>query len=68
MSESEIYVALATIAVFGVGGQWIGRRLGFPSLLLLLPAGLLAGDVLGLVDPEELLGDCLLYTSPSPRD
>jgi NhaP-type Na+/H+ or K+/H+ antiporter len=60
VSESEIYIALATIAVFGVGGQWIGRRLGFPSLLLLLPAGLLAGDVLGLVDPEELFGD-LLY-------
>jgi NhaP-type Na+/H+ or K+/H+ antiporter len=59
LSETEILVSIATIAVFGVGAQWIGRRLGFPSLLLLLPAGLLAGDVLGLVEPEKLLGDLL---------
>ncbi|MDH3227720.1 MAG: cation:proton antiporter [Thermoleophilia bacterium] len=59
LSENEIIIALATIAAFGIGCQWIGRRLGFPSLLLLLPAGLLAGDVLGLVEPDKLLGDTL---------
>jgi NhaP-type Na+/H+ or K+/H+ antiporter len=59
LSETEILISIATIAVLGVGAQWIGRRLGFPSLLLLLPAGLLAGDVLGLVEPEKLLGDLL---------
>jgi NhaP-type Na+/H+ or K+/H+ antiporter len=59
LSDTDIYIAIATIAVFGIGGQWIGRRLGFPSLLLLLPLGLLAGDVLGLVEPEKLLGDLL---------
>jgi NhaP-type Na+/H+ or K+/H+ antiporter len=58
LTESEIIVALATIAVFGIGSQWIGRFFGFPSLLLLLPAGLAAG-ALGLVDPEALLGDTL---------
>ncbi|MBG7606128.1 MAG: cation:proton antiporter, partial [Actinobacteria bacterium] len=59
LTENEIYISFATIAVFGIGGQWLGRRLGFPSLLVLLPAGLLAGDVLGLVEPEELFGDLL---------
>jgi NhaP-type Na+/H+ or K+/H+ antiporter len=59
LTEDEIYVAFAAIAIFGIGGQWIGRRFGFPSLLVLLPAGLLAGDVLGLVKPEELFGDLL---------
>ena len=39
LTATEIYVAVATITVFGIGGQWIGRRLGFPSLLLLLPLG-----------------------------
>jgi NhaP-type Na+/H+ or K+/H+ antiporter len=62
LSDTDIYIAIATIAVFGIGGQWIGRRLGFPSLLLLLPLGLLAGDVLGLVEPEKLLGDLLFPT------
>ena len=59
MSENEIIVGLCTIVVFGIGAQWIGRRTGIPSLLLLLPAGLLAGDVFGLVEPEELFGDIL---------
>ncbi len=59
MTDNQIIVGLATILVFGVGAQWIGRRVGFPSLLLLLPAGLLAGGVLGLVQPQELLGDAL---------
>lgn len=59
MSADEATVGLATIVVFGVGCQWIARRIGIPSLLLLLPAGLLAGDVLGLVKPEELFGDLL---------
>jgi NhaP-type Na+/H+ or K+/H+ antiporter len=58
LTENEIIIAFATIAVFGIAAQWIGRFFGFPSLLLLLPAGLAAG-ALGLVDPEALLGDTL---------
>lgn len=60
LTDSEIIVAFGTIALFGIGAQWIGALLGFPSLLLLLPAGLVAGDVLGLVDPDALLGDTLV--------
>ena len=59
LSENEIIIGLSTIIVFGVGAEWIGRRTGIPSLLLLLPAGLLAGDVFGLVEPVELFGDIL---------
>ena len=59
MDESSIVVGLTTIVVLGVGAQWIGRRVGFPSILLLLPAGLIAGDVLGLVQPDELFGESL---------
>ncbi len=58
LTENEIIIAFATIAVFGIGAQWIGRYFGFPSLLVLLPAGLAAG-ALGLVEPEALLGDTL---------
>ena len=59
LSDNQIIVALATIVVLGVGAQWVGRLLGFPSLLLLLPAGLFAGDVTGLVEPEKLFGETL---------
>ena len=59
LTDAEIIVAFGTIAVLGIGAQWVGRLFGFPSLLLLLPAGLLAGDVLGFVDPVGLFGDTL---------
>jgi NhaP-type Na+/H+ or K+/H+ antiporter len=59
MPDDQIIIGLATIVVFGVGAQWIGRRSGIPSLLLLLPAGVLAGAVFGLVNPEDLFGDTL---------
>lgn len=57
MDEASVTVALATIVVFGVGAQWLARRTGLPSIVLLLLAGILAGPVTGLVDPEELFGD-----------
>jgi NhaP-type Na+/H+ or K+/H+ antiporter len=59
LSENEIIIGLSTIIVFGLGAQWLGRRTGIPSLLLLLPAGLLAGDVFDLVEPDKLFGDTL---------
>lgn len=59
MSDNEIIIGLATIVVLGIGAQWLGRRVGIPSVLLLLPAGLLAGDVFELVEPDELFGDLL---------
>ena len=62
LSDREIILGLTTIIVLGVGAQWIARRSGFPSLLLLLPAGLVAGAT-GLVDPEALLGDTLFPLS-----
>ena len=57
-STNDIIVGLATIIVFGIGAQWLARRLDFPSILVLLPLGLAAGE-LGLVDPEKLFGDTL---------
>lgn len=59
MSEQRIILGLATIVVLGIGAQWIAKRRDIPSLLLLLPAGLFAGNVGNLVDPEALFGDTL---------
>jgi NhaP-type Na+/H+ or K+/H+ antiporter len=59
VTDDEIIIGLTTIVVFGIGAQWVGRRAGIPSVLILLPAGLLAGGVLDWVDPEELFGDLL---------
>ncbi|AGN27012.1 hypothetical protein A3206_04810 [Candidatus Methanomassiliicoccus intestinalis] len=58
--ESEIYLGLLAIFVIGIGAQWLGRLLRIPPLLILLPAGLIAGGVFGIVKPEQIFGD-LLY-------
>lgn len=47
LTENEITIGLATILVFGIGAPWVARRTGIPSLLLLVPSGPLAGDILG---------------------
>ena len=59
MDAAEVTIALGTIVVFGVSAQWLGRKTGIPSIVLLLLAGIIAGPVTGLVDPEALLGDTL---------
>ncbi len=58
MSQS-LLIGLATIAVLGVSAQWLAWRVGVPSILLLLLAGLAAGPLFGVLDPDELLGDLL---------
>lgn len=58
-SGTDPLVAVAVIVVLGVGSQWLAGRLGIPSILVLLAAGLLAGPGLDLVDPDALLGDLL---------
>jgi len=55
----EVLVQLAAVAVFGIGAQWLAWRVRLPSILLLLLFGFLLGPVLGIIHPDELLGDAL---------
>lgn len=55
----EALISLAAIVVLGIGAQWLAWRLQFPSILLLLLGGFIAGPVTGLVDPDHLLGETL---------
>ena len=50
---------LATIGVLGVGAQWIAWRLRVPAIVLMLGIGLLAGSLLGVLDPKAALGDLM---------
>jgi NhaP-type Na+/H+ or K+/H+ antiporter len=56
-TEGDLGIALAAVVVLGVGAQLLGSRIKVPSILLLLAGGVLAGPVLHIVEPEELLGD-----------
>lgn len=55
----ELIVGLAAIVILGISAQWLAWRLRLPSILLLLLAGLLAGPVTHLLNPDELLGELL---------
>ncbi len=50
---------LATILFLGISAQLIAWRLGIPSILFLLGFGLLAGPFLGIIQPDQILGDLL---------
>lgn len=50
----ELLAGLLVLAIFC---QWIAWRVKIPAILPLLAAGFLVGPVLGLLNPQELLGD-----------
>jgi len=58
MSEALLY-GLISIVVFGVGAQWLAWRFKLPAILLLLLAGIVAGPLTNLLQPDLLLGDVL---------
>ncbi len=60
MHES-ILTGLVAVAVLGALAQWIGWRLRFPAILLLILFGIAAGpEGLGLVHTDEMFGELLL--------
>jgi NhaP-type Na+/H+ or K+/H+ antiporter len=57
--DSAVGPALAVIVGAGMAAQWLAWRIQIPSILALLVAGILLGPILGVIDPDELLGDSL---------
>lgn len=55
----HIFIAIASIFVFGIGAQWAAWRFNLPAILLLLLSGILAGPVFGFLNPDTLMGDLL---------
>lgn len=58
MSET-ILVNIAAIFLMAIGAQWLAWRIRIPSILILLILGFLAGPILGLLDPDSLMGELL---------
>ncbi len=56
MSTNQILFGLALVLVLAVASQLLARLLGVPALIVLLPAGFLAGVATDDVHPETLLG------------
>ena len=56
MSESEIFVGIGLIVGLAVGCQVVASKLRIPAIILLLPIGFAAGNLITAVDPEKLFG------------
>lgn len=59
MSE-HVIISLGFIVLLGFAAQWISWAIKLPSILFLLLFGLLAGPVLGFINPDKLLGEVLI--------
>jgi CPA1 family monovalent cation:H+ antiporter len=58
MHEMDV-VILCGIAVVGFVCSWLAWRLRLPAILFLLFAGILAGPILGWLEPRAIFGDLL---------
>ncbi len=51
--------AFALVSLLAMLTQWLAWRVRIPAILFLLVAGLIAGPLAGLLDPDRLFGDLL---------
>ena len=51
--------SLVAILVLGIAAQWVAWRLRLPAILLLLAFGVAAGPLMGIVEPDQLIGPVL---------
>lgn len=58
-------LSIALILALGAAAQWLAWRMRLPAILPLLVTGFVVGPVLGLLDPEALLGEQLLHPTVS---
>lgn len=59
MEDHSLLIGVSSIIVLGIGANWLSWRLHFPSILLMLIFGTIAGPVTGLLQPDALFGDVL---------
>ena len=57
--DNHILLSIAGIGVLGIACQWFAWWVRIPSILFLLTAGILAGPVLNLLNPDVLFGNLL---------
>src|SRR6516225_3995800 len=56
MSTNQVLLGAGLIVVLAVGSQVLASRLRIPALIILLPAGFIAGALTTDVNPDRLLG------------
>ncbi|SDW93621.1 cation:proton antiporter [Marinobacter mobilis] len=57
--SASIVMLLASIGVLSLFCQWLAWRVRMPAILFLLAGGIVAGPMLGWLNPQPLFGDLL---------
>jgi NhaP-type Na+/H+ or K+/H+ antiporter len=57
MSGDDVLLGLGLVLALAVAAQLVARLTRLPAIVVLLPAGFLAGAATDVVHPDELLGD-----------
>jgi NhaP-type Na+/H+ or K+/H+ antiporter len=57
VSGDDVLLGLGLVLGLAVGGQLVARLTRLPAIIVLLPAGFLAGAATDVVQPDRLLGD-----------
>jgi Kef-type K+ transport system membrane component KefB len=55
VTTQQVLLGTALTLVLAVGSQILASRLRIPALVVLLPAGFIAGAATDVVDPQRLL-------------
>src|SRR5215831_16567331 len=56
VTTNQVYIGVSITLALAIGCQILGSKLRIPALLLLLPAGFIAGALTDDVNPNKLLG------------
>lgn len=56
----DILISLGLIVFLGFAAQWLSWKIRIPSILLFLILGIIAGPVLGYVNPDKMFGELLI--------
>lgn len=55
-----VLLSIVIVIALGIFSQWVAWRIQWPSIVIMSIAGLLMGPILGIINPEQALGE--LYT------
>ncbi|SER89344.1 sodium/proton antiporter, CPA1 family (TC 2.A.36) [Gracilibacillus ureilyticus] len=53
----SLLLVIMIVGVLGIGSQWIAWKFRLPAIVVMSIAGLLAGPILGIINPQEDFGD-----------
>ena len=64
MTTNQILTGVGLIFALAVGSQVLASRLRIPAIIVLLPAGFVAGALTADVNPQKLLGPAFRASPP----